>query len=63
MQQIASIIKLIGEVSSYNDKLYLLKKNENVTKYLSNEEIDSCFTLDYYFKEVGYIYKRLGLED
>ena len=30
MQQIASIIKLIGEVSSYNDKLYLLKKNENV---------------------------------
>lgn len=30
MQKVASIIKLIGEVSSYNDKLYLLKKNENV---------------------------------
>ncbi len=53
-------------MEAYNNNLdyqELLKKNENVTKYLSNEEIDSCFTLDYYFKEVGYIYKRLGLED
>ena len=41
----------------------LLKQSEAVRKHLSEEEIASCFTLDYYFKEVGYIYKRLGLED
>lgn len=48
-----------------NNKDYqeLLKQNEKVKSYLTDEEIDSCFTLEYYFKEVPYIYKRLGLED
>ena len=53
-------------MEAYNNHIdyqELLKKNESVTKYLTDEEIDSCFTLDYYFKEVDYIYNRLGLED
>lgn len=53
-------------MEAYNNNLdyqELLKKNEKVSSLLSNEEIDECFTLDYYFKEVGYIYKRLGLEE
>jgi adenylosuccinate lyase len=39
----------------------LLKENKDVKKYLTDEEIDECFTLDYYFKEVDTIYKRLNL--
>ena len=36
----------------------LLLSNELVKKYLSNEEIEASFTLDYYFKEVDEIYRR-----
>ena len=36
----------------------LLLSNELVKKYLSNEEIEASFTLDYYFKEVEEIYRR-----
>ena len=36
----------------------LLLSNELVKKYLSNEEIEASFTLDYYFKEVDEIYSR-----
>lgn len=53
-------------MEAYNNNIdyqELLKKSDAVRKHLTEEEIDSCFTLDYYFKEVGYIYKRLGLED
>lgn len=32
-------------------------------KYLTKEEIESCFTMDYYMKEVSTIYKRLGMEE
>ena len=44
-----------------NDYLSLLEENEKVTSLLSKEEIESCFTLDYYFKNVDTIYKRVGL--
>lgn len=40
----------------------LLSQNEKVMSYLSKEELDSCFTLDYYFSQVDYIYKRNGIE-
>ena len=43
------------------DYLSLLEENEKVTSLLSKEEIESCFTLDYYFKNVDTIYKRVGL--
>ena len=40
----------------------LLKKKKKVMSFLSKEELDSCFTLDYYFSQVDYIYKRNGIE-
>lgn len=42
--------------------LELLKKTPGVTKMLSEEELEACFTLDYYMKNVDYIYKRNHIE-
>lgn len=42
--------------------LELLKKTPGVTKMLSDEELEACFTLDYYMKNVDYIYKRNHIE-
>lgn len=39
----------------------LLRQNETVMGALTPEELDACFTLDYYFKNVDYIYERNGL--
>lgn len=39
----------------------LLLSNKDVSEYLSVDEIESCFTLDFYLKEVDSIYKRIGL--
>ena len=39
----------------------LLKESSDVTRLLTPEEIDGCFTLDYYFKNVDFIYKRVGI--
>lgn len=39
----------------------LLSQNETVMRYLTLEELKSCFTLDYYFKNVDYIYKRCNI--
>ncbi len=39
----------------------LLYDNSDITKMLSKDEIDSCFTLEYYLKEVETIYKRTGI--
>jgi adenylosuccinate lyase len=39
----------------------LLLDNKDVNEYLSVDEIESCFTLDFYLKEVDSIYKRVGL--
>ena len=40
----------------------LLKKNDTVRKQLSEKELEDCFTLDYYMKNVDFIYKRNGIE-
>ena len=40
----------------------LLSQNEKVMGYLTKEELDSCFTLDYYFSQLDLIYKRCGIE-
>lgn len=48
-------------MEAYNNNLdyeEVLKTNENILKYLNIDEISSCFTLDYYFKEIDYIYKK-----
>ena len=39
----------------------LLQESEKVMGLLSQEELDGCFTLEYYFKNVEYIYKRVGI--
>jgi adenylosuccinate lyase len=39
----------------------LLVKNHEMLAKLSVKDIDSCFGLDYYFKNVDYIYKKVGL--
>ncbi len=43
------------------DYLVLLEENPKVSSLLTKEEIKSCFTLDYYMKNVDTIYKRVGL--
>lgn len=43
------------------DYLTLLEENPKVSSLLTKEEIKSCFTLDYYMKNVDTIYKRVGL--
>jgi len=39
----------------------LLKESDAVMGLLTVEELESCFTLDYYFKNVGYIFGRVGI--
>ena len=39
----------------------LLKESDAVMSILTPEELDGCFTLDYYFKNVDYIFKRVGI--
>ena len=39
----------------------LLQGEPKVTGRLSAEELDACFTLDYYFKNVDYIFNRVGI--
>ncbi len=40
----------------------LLKQNDVVMSTLTEDELEACFTLDYYLKNVDFIYKRNGLE-
>jgi adenylosuccinate lyase len=40
----------------------LLQQNEKVTAALSASELDECFTIEYYFKNVDYIYNRVGIQ-
>lgn len=39
----------------------LLKESVDVKKYLNDTDIDACFTLDYYMKNVEHIYRRSGI--
>lgn len=39
----------------------LLKESSDVKKYLTDEEISDCFTLEYYMKNVDHIYQRSGI--
>ena len=46
-----------------NNKDYktLLEASADVTNKLSKAELDNCFTLDYYFKNVDEIFRRVGI--
>ena len=39
----------------------LLKESADVMSLLTPQELDACFTLDYYFKNVDYIFSRVGI--
>lgn len=48
-------------MEAYKDKKdyqALLENNQEVMKYLSKEKLAECFTLEYYFNNIEYIYNR-----
>ncbi len=51
-------MKTLQEGGEYKDHLLA---SEKVMANLTQEEVEACFDLDYYFKNVDYIYNRLGL--
>ncbi len=57
------LVQPIAMDSFNNDKnlMDLLMENDEVTSMLTSEEIQECFTLEYYLKEVNTIYKRVGI--
>ena len=52
-------MQAMSESKDYHD---LLSQNEKVMSALSQEELDGCFTLEYYLKNVDYIYNRVGIK-
>lgn len=52
-------MKALEENKQYKD---LLKEDPVVSSVLTNEEIDECFTLEYYMKNVDYIFNRLQIK-
>lgn len=50
-------------MSERRDYQELLHESAEVMKYLTAAELDACFTLDYYMKNVDYIYKRAKIEE
>lgn len=53
-------MRAMAEGASYQT---LLKEEPTVMATLSEEELESCFTLEYYMKNVDYIYKRNKIEE
>lgn len=53
-------MRAMAEGASYQA---LLKEEPTVMATLSEEELDGCFTLEYYMKNVDYIYKRNKIEE
>ena len=39
----------------------LLQESKEVSALLPKDELDACFTLDYYFKNVDEIFRRVGI--
>ena len=53
-------------MEAYNNNLdyeELLKKSAKVRENLTIKEIEDCFTLDYYYKNVDYIYDKAGIKE
>ena len=51
-------------MKSWKDELdfkELVLKDNNINKYLNAKEIESCFELDYYLRQINKIFKKIGL--
>lgn len=51
-------------IKAYNEKIAFkdcLNQSDEIKKYLSIEEIDQDFSLEFYFKNIDYIYTRVGI--
>ena len=55
----ASAMRAMSERRDYQE---LLRESPEVMQRLTPEELDGCFTLDYYMKNVDYIYNRAGVK-
>lgn len=53
-------MRAMAEGKAYQE---LLSENEVIREMLSEEELAACFTLDYYMKNIDYIYKRNHIEE
>ena len=52
-------MRAMSERADYQE---LLAESPEVMAVLSREELDSCFTLEYYLKNVDFIFDRVGIE-
>ena len=52
-------MRAMSERADYQE---LLAETPEVMAVLSREELDGCFTLDYYLKNVDFIFERVGIE-
>lgn len=55
----------VNAQKAYNENLsfiFLIKQDKVITKYLSEQEIDCCFDIDYFLKNVDEIYHRVGIK-
>ena len=52
-------MRAMSERADYQE---LLAETPAVMEVLTREELDSCFTLEYYLKNVGFIFDRVGIE-
>ena len=58
------LVQPIAMDSFMHNKDYknLLENNDEVMKVISKDDLDSCFTLEYYLKNVDEIYRRVGIK-
>jgi adenylosuccinate lyase len=47
--------------TQHKDFKTILKNEAQIIKILSDDEIESCFSLDFYLKHVDALYQRVGL--
>lgn len=52
-------MRAMSERADYQE---LLAESPEVMAVLSRDELDSCFTLEYYLKNVDFIFERVGIE-
>ncbi len=52
-------MRAMAEKRDYKE---LLGQTPQVTKHLTPQELEDCFTLDYYMKNVEYIYEKSGIK-